>query len=645
MKGWTPLIAIIALVLLITSFAPLATADGNSLRVVLTVPDQEYRVGQTVTVTMQIYDNGILADIGDNDTVRMWVSDHWNLNDPAPVPLTPAGVGTFTGAYVIQDDDNHLYFFHDVYVNGMDEMADENEDALHIDVSSFENTVDVNFYGQETIRAFPGDTVTATIEVRYGNDLLTPESFDDLVLIDPDGTETPLSETFVETGYYTVPVTIPSSTTESGRWGVYAHPNTGGHDTAYIQVDVLNVWYRPIDVVGDDIVQFEVGVSDRYGMPVDGATVGIERWAGLELSTTNESGLAFFSISGIGNTDDFDGFVRTPAVNQTLNDVVIYNPQGANPGHGLYIYYDGDQETYATSEPVSRQYVAYYDQDPIDSTPIRYYITAWGANFDDNVPLEHVDGAFLVVATGTATTDTLGRFSIDFTAPSTQCELRIEMEIDLTSLGGDYEEWPLNNWNPEGARAFVTDGAYLTDEDVEISTAGLDYEAVPGAIGTEVTLAMPADYDDVIVCSWYYGEVNFDSPTWMQDSPWIPWTSTDITLVKNEDGNYVGEFATPLFLNAEKVTIKGGYTDGQTGMPHYNSEIAEPGAGGGNLLLILLVVALLIVGMLFILKQFRGPKIKTQSHTVEARHEPQAFEQEPQQQPGGDTPPPGPGGL
>ncbi len=609
--GWNRLVTLTVAVLLVASFLPMMVSGVNdSLNVVMTIDDRDYKAGDTITVELFVYQKGVLADVPDDDVVEIYLSTQWNLNNPDSLAIVHPSTGHYTASHVVTQDDNHLYFYYNVLIGTDQESISHPEnynEAIHVDIFEFHNTVDVNFDGQEMIEAHPGDAVTATVEVRYGTTLLDVNGFNSLVAIRPDGNETALTYSLIKSpGIYETNYTIPD-TYVSGVYSIYAAPDTGGHDQATIFVNVMDVWHRLIDIVGTTAT-FEMGVADFEGQPISGATVYVDGGDGNNMGTTNESGLVLLSLTGITTSDHtryVEGFAVSGVLNQSFSGS-IFNEGHETPEHsGFDIIYNSETSTYDVAELISRQYTAYYNAAPQASRQIYYYVTASGTNYGmtDAGP-EHIDEPFEVTTYGVVTTDAGGKFTLDFTAPSKQCELSFYFESgftisDLTTWDDpydaddimSYDEWPEGWGDYEGSSAYVIDGDLKGDTNVKVKSSDF-------TIGepTDVTITMPADYDDSIMTMWIIGEVDVDAENPMADQEWFNWVpgGNYITLTRDEGDEFTGTYTIPTFIDTDSVFVYSGYNDGLTGYPHYNyDEAAE--AGGMDLPMLWIIIIVVII--------------------------------------------------
>jgi hypothetical protein len=599
------------LMFLVALLVPLAIGENDSLHVVLTVDDLDYRAEQTVTVKVNVYDKGQLIDVPGAPannitlTVRQWgLPGHpWTY-----LTLTHDSTGAYHSTLTITEE-YRLQFRCEVEVGN-----DYEEDEFDFYISDTEFSVDVNFDGQEMIVAHPGDVVTATIEVRYGSTLVDVSGFDELTITDPEDNEVSLSSEWVNTGIYQTTYTIPS-VIRSGAYEITASPEDVWHeDSATIQVNVLDVWYHKLSSYGET-VSFEVCVANLDGQPVNEAFVLVQRGHSTPVTgTTNESGRINMQFINVHGSVWVDGFVRSGSLNQSIAGV-IYNPQPESAHHsGLDIIWNGNEKLFSPGETVTIPYTAFFDEELLSGQVIYYYVTARGTNYDlyglmndGYMQSGHIAAPYDVVATGSATTN-IGQFSISFTVPTTQCllNIRFEVPIDRTEFPGqDYDhDDNLNYENPAGnhwddlPNFYVIGGDLGSDNTVRISGGSFK----PGRVAS-VGVTMPVTADDSVMSIWGIGEFNFDDlgndeydPEWMS---WVPGGAL-LPLSETSPGEYEGNFVVPSFIeNQDTVTIITGYMDGDTGIPHYSVKHAGI-AGSGNTLLIIGIVVILVVVVLVV---------------------------------------------
>lgn len=612
MKGQKLAIFGLGFLLLAGMFSPLAAGENDSLHVVMTADDMAYSAGDTVTISLRVYNSGVLTDA---DNIALHVSTHHNFNNPTNISLENDEPGVYSGTYTVKAADNHnsLFFFYEATQGNDDEAVTDHEDALVIDVYSVEDTVDVSFNGQDTVPAAPGDTLTATILVRTGDSPIPITGFAQLYLLTPDGEmQNYTSYDELDDGIYTVNITMPG-TAKSGVYEFAAQTSDfGAMDSAYICVNVLDIWYHRI-MATEDSVAFDVCVADLNGAPIDGATVYLMRddWTqDSDTQTTNDTGAARFEFSDVTGSVGFTGYALAAGKNQTISGAVINSqPEEAHP-HEFDILWEGTETVFEPGSEVTIPYAAYDAQETASGQDIYYYITATGVDYMGNG--NHVDGPREVLAAGNITTGDLGKFEVTFDAPDTQSaiQVRFEVPIDLDSdtVNGSYDTddskyyavWPENAWNADGFEFYCYEGALDGDGGVSIKDAQFDV----GENGT-VTISLDAALGDSVMAYWGIGEWTLASaaaeePEWMR---WVPGGQI-LRLEKTDAGKYEATFVVPEFIADQDVTIASGYMDSATGVPHFDSVTVSPGGGGFPWLWvgIIIIIIVIIIAVIMIAK-------------------------------------------
>ena len=113
----------------------------------------------------------------------------------------------------------------------------------------------------------------------------------------------------------------------------------------------------------------------------------------------------------------------------------------------------------------------------------------------------------------------------------------------------------------------------------------------------EVTISMPVVNEDWTGIIWGPGEFNADDMMRADFNPeWASWTpgGNIVYMGETEDGEFEGTFTVPAFIDVDSVSILSGYTDVDTGLPHYSVRTAGR-AGGIDMMLLLGIVALIVI--------------------------------------------------
>ena len=593
----------LAVLLLSGFFTGLAMAENDSLHVVMTVEDRHYSVGDTITIEVRVYDKGVLTDASN---ITLSVSQNHNFNHPTSLNLTKGEAGIYTATYIVRENDNHrnLYFFHDTWLGTDHDVVDDHDDAIVVDVYSIQDTVDVSFDGQKMINARPGDIVTATILVRTGSTPIPITGFDDLYIEDQDGTQQNLSYRAEETGIYLVDFTVPADV-HSQVYEIYADPiDVGNDDSAFINVNVLDVWYHKL--ISGTTTSFELCVADLEGQPVEGASFIItsNNWQeNTYTGTTNASGKSLVHATDVYGSLGFSGYVLANGLNQTIEGAVINTVTEDPHDHEFDIIWEGSQTMFEAGDDITIPYGAYDATAPAGSRTIYYYIEAVGTDFtlfSGNYG-DHVEGAREVVDCGAVVTSPTGKFNLEFEAPDEQCalEVRFEVPLDSADFPNDeydhddsmfYETWPEHN--DDGFVFFAYEGNLDGDGDVKISGGTFK----PGEAGA-ITVTMDTENGDQVMAFWGIGDTSLEE-TDVYDPEWMSWTPAGnmLMLQTNDDDKLEGDFQVPVFIEDQDVTVVVGFV-GADGIPHFDSKTISPGGVGYTMWLIIIIVLVIIIAI------------------------------------------------
>jgi len=593
MKGNKFIIVALGFFLMAGLFAPLAIGENDSLNVVMTVADRNYSVGDTITIQLRVYDKGVLTDAPDTSNVYVGMSTHHNHNNPSNLTVTKQSTGIYQTTYTVTgaNNNNHLYFFYEVTVTN-----DYEEGELVIHVYSIQDKVDITIGGQESVPAYPGDVLVATVLVRTGETPIPITGFTQLYLEAPDGTRQNLSHTIRETGIYDVNVIAPAVSI-SGLYQVVAQPlGVGVTDRAYIHLNVLDVWYHKISTSGNT-VSFEVCVANSEGAPVDGANFFIQRmWSNaIYMGVTNASGKSLVHVTDIAGSVSFTGYVLAGGLNQTIQGAV-FNTVAEQPDHNDFdIMWEGTETIFKPNTQVTVPYGAYDARVPASGKTIFYYVTASGTDFAVfGNGGNHVEAVREVIASGSVVTDNLGKFNIAFRTPTVQSAISVRLEVPLDNADFQGRDYDLDDdkyyavW--DGVEFYAYQGKLDGDGGVSLNIGSFQ----PGKAG-QVTINPDAALGDPIYALWGVGEssiedmANYD-PEWMC---WVPAGSV-IQLSIDEDGKYQGDFLLPEFIEDQDVTVLAGYVDSD-GIPHFDAKTASPGSDLPWLWIIIIIIIIVAV--------------------------------------------------
>ncbi len=611
-KGITTLFIVL---LMLGYLLPPATAESDSLKVIIIAEDITYEPDDTIQIEVHVFDKGVLSDA---DDVNVTLDTNWQGTDIA-ITMSRVQTGVYQGSYQIQSDDHHAWFSTRA-VKG----DNSDEEDLFIDIVDDQLELDIHFDHQSKAYAWPGDSLTATLKTRYRGDLVDVDDFTYIRLIDPSDDITDLTNTWISEGSYQITFTIPNAT-ENGDYELEVratYANAHANANALITVNVMTVWYN-LNSIGGSTATFTLGVADEMGKGVADATITITQPQHLT-GTTGEDGTAIFSLTGIWNGVHVAGSVTSSGMEQSFNGNIYITDYSEilDPTHRNFdVIYVGSEYIYNAGSSVVRSYKAYNSTVPLQNKEIYYYITLEGMDigiYDGHLLPDnndrHIDGSVQVVDSGIVTTNQLGDFSVSFKAPSAQGLVNIHFEAGIPRHPYNYDPPERSGYDPDDELVYEED----FDSDMFISKGDLwnadsvTIESDPLIVGgkTKVTIktSQALDDGDELFAKWMPGIPKTGLYIDDFESDWVCWVDggNSIFLTKNHnDKEYTGYTVIPDFMsNDGNYTIVAGPIDGTTGYPNINHVSLKKGESAGekglDLSLLLALIAVFVVIIIII---------------------------------------------
>lgn len=603
-KGITALI----IVLLILGFVPMASAERDSLNVIIVAEDKIYKIEDTILIEVRVYNKGVPVDA---DEIQVTLDTHWQGTD-IEIEMSPISTGVYQATYQIQSGDHHAWF--SVYVV---KGTDNDWAELSIDIFQDQLVLDIHFANQNHAYLWPGESVTATITTRYRGDLIDVDEFTFLRLVYPSDEMADLNLTSRSTGIYKVTCHIPDMS-DNGVYELEAHAtyaNAHAEANAHITVNVLNVWYR-LESIAGNTATFTLGVSDENGDGVPNAEITITQPQELT-GITNEEGTTIFSLTGIYNGIHVIGQVSGNGKNQSFDGhIYTTDPQETpNPAHHSFdVIYEGNEYIYESGSSITRSYKAYNSTIPLQNREIYYYITMQGMDMkvedNDIYPVDgsHIDGAARILKTGMVITDQLGGFSISFTAPSYQGYVYLYFEAGIPKHSYNYHPHSLPSYDHDDELVYEEDRDVLFISKGDLQNAeNVKMESDPLKIGgkTKVTIKTLDSLGDQdrLIAKWMPSKPTSGMYIDELESDWVCWVEGGNMIFLEKDGDkYEGRTVIPDFMSDEgDYTIVAGYVDGETGYPYVNHATLKEGESIGGSDDELVVLILLFAAIAFVL--------------------------------------------
>lgn len=415
-KGGLRLAPIIGLLLVFGATAPLSTAVTESLAVFVfpPSPDQVYKVGDTVTVSIRVFNFGKGAD-ADNLTVQL---NRYSFEARWVSPIR-TGLGNYNATFQIQSSDLNAFSYYggysllEAYVVARIGLISAEQAAVIRAGTLLTATVTAS-----PMVASPGQSVDVVVEVRTDG-VLTDA---DAVYVNATVTSFPYSSTSIPiavthsaTGTYEASYAVPSSIDGAGTIVLTAQALVRGNYTyasAYIFVSLpvrLDVWTHQVSTT-DTSALVEVYAANQTAWPVADANVSM-RYQALgypypsipveRFGTTDRRGSATFNLTFDAHTYvTFWGNV-TKGTDRAFYTGSVF-PNYTPPAMIFEIRREAGFPFYEVGAVTLLNYTVRYSGFPIAGQTVYYYAATSSE----------------VVANGSSLTDSVGRLQISFAMPA-----------------------------------------------------------------------------------------------------------------------------------------------------------------------------------------------------------------------------------
>jgi len=625
MKAMGKLTAVMVIATMILGGLPFATAESDSLRVIMTSEMGEYQVGDTIHVLIHVFEKG-LPDDADNITVTL--NTHWGQHSPLNLVASRVSRGLYEVTYTVLEADNFADFHAAVVVGNDADSADLNLNIIRPDVE-----ISVLFDHSRSISACPGDTVVADVVVTYRGNPVDVDSFNPLQVIYGDGTYTNLTATRTSTGHYNISVPVKNiDHSDTAVLQVDAHyVNDHSVGTATIFIEPMWVWYHPIELTGGTAT-FRLGVADSMGRAVSGADIYLDNNGYMDKThyVTDSNGTATIIVPHTYEGAHISGYVLNGSLNQSFSGQINNEPdQIPNPtGNRFDVVPTTLINHYNVSEPITREYTAYNSSIPMQNREIYYYVVAdkFSVSGGEAVPNT-------VVKNGSVTTDDLGRFTLNIPAIENQSIVEIYFEAPIAPNQHNY-----NPMNPKDHMDIDDNMVYEEDDDSIYVMGGNPWNSPDVQISvkrmilggpTDVSVSFP-EMTEIDQVSLRWMAFNDAESTVIRENggfmtqfytvpEWQPWTENAavIPLHSTDGRTFTGTAYIPAFMgDNQNITFMASYTDVENGLLYGNTLVVAPGQEASSasvpsyLLPLILAIILIAVAaiLLFMTKRDKKPQ-------------------------------------
>ncbi len=408
-------------VLLSPATAVLGDDDGYYM--VITYGAGSYEIGDSVDVTVHVFDKAAYTDTIDNVTLE--VGDQFREID-----LTMGETGRWQGSFEILEEDSEENFFGESYVLlDATGLVDETfvESAFSF-LSLASAATDMKFLAinsvlePPSVYMEPGETKTVTWRIYYDGTLVEPTSFE--LWLDEGGSEVEVDPARESTGVYSYEYTMPSGPRSSAVSLEFDVEYVDGTDTVYgnnqvyLYMNFLHVWAKKV-AVSATTASFDLYVSNGTGGPVEAAAINLDysyyddEYDYIQktaIGTTDADGKAGIDLpyNDLGNLEeavDIEGKVTGQSFEQglvfTLQVRIVDDSEPDEPDE---IGFDVIQhkDTFGFDKDVNLPSTAYFDGEAHGSGTIYWYAHTLNA----------------VLNKGSTQSSVQGDFSVDFRTPS-----------------------------------------------------------------------------------------------------------------------------------------------------------------------------------------------------------------------------------
>jgi hypothetical protein len=526
--------------------------DGHPLAVFTTWPDEIYRLGSEVTITVHVFKAG---EYHDSDIVGMGVGAQLRSVD-----LTRVGVGRHEGTFIVEEQDCRPTPVITVlaWVRDLGPPEIEAVDWSHFYVEDiFPLGVDIYLPHSKDQFPVPGQTVEFEVLFSHMGEPVDQGLNNLSVILNKSMIhERELEVSRIDTGRYSGCFTVPDNIRLGIFYRLYAaadytHGNftVEGERTRQINVDFFRVWVHGLEVSEDKAI-LETYVLDTIGKAVENATISLldyrpEEPIPTEVAVTDADGRASFEVEVPDLDPQMDGFnvygqVESSSYTQRFQGRVVLgdieNRWDEQPEVDIPINLLNDLPLPLGSD-VILEFVASVNGTPLVDSEIHSYI-AYGNR---------------MYAATTKTTDSKGRFDIAIETPELRLPLywsdnifaRFTIEFNGT-WHSTYRTYDVGSEMPMGELLANLD-------DSTSVTVG------PFTLGSKVNITMSNDEADgeneTAMIVWGIEPLSHWNQFKYEEVPpaWGPWnrdrylftTTTPCTWL---DGVYRANFTMPEFL-------------------------------------------------------------------------------------------------
>lgn len=605
-------LALFVTLVITAGLLPLASADDDSLKVVVLVEDKVYNVGTSGKVTVHVFDRGAHVDADEAPEVSIGIYPHQRK-----ISVSRTSTGVYQGTFTLENQDLAWAY---AYISATATLgrSDDSDTTYNADSASAiiptsttsGGGFDVRCYLKSISDSVPrgGTRVVVAAEVTENGSLVAPDDFKLSVSYDTEGSYPMIEDLeFLNPSrgvYESEPYTIPdlSYCTDFEFEASASHGGDDDRSSVSISYDLFTVVYHSVSR-GERESTFDLYVADQNGSPVRGAAIEIMYYAEgkggnfINAGPTDDGGKARVTLSYSSGTWKIyiGGRINAGARRQLFEGEILLSTTTGTPqpsGDEFEAVYAGSPAGYKSRQSIMRDYVVFNDSRPWSDKEVYCYIISGTMDPGSLRPTQTaVEGRAL-------TTDASGKLRLTATAPSEKnCYFHVDFE-SATDVHTKPGEWYSDHDS--------LDGKYYSEDSDDFTTGSafegnLEVMAETLNIGspTKITATARSGDPPVATVRWSVGEISDPSAS-DHSANWQVW-SQPTTYFTKSGNTYSGSIVIPSFMPRDQSYSVGVMVEGKNGYA-FGVTSLKPGegtgaaaAGGLPLLYIGLVAVLLIV--------------------------------------------------
>jgi hypothetical protein len=545
---------------------PLASADDDSLKVVVLLEDKQYSVGSVVKVTVHVFDK---AKHVDADSVPNVVT---GMYPTRAVSVSRTSTGIYEGTFTLQSSDLSGGYGM-VSAAATYGKADANDttynEATGSAMISTGASTSVGLSVQCLVKSIstniakPGTQITVEAVVTHNGTAVVPSDFSIGLSYEERGGKSHqenMTTTNPAVGTYECVYSVPELTFDTDlefeAEADYAQ-NTDS-DVASVSLDFFQVIYHNISKKATEAV-FDLFIADLSGKPVGGAALSVtcrpdgltSKSQTLDAGVTDSSGKARVTLSCDNGTGELDvnGYANASGKSQSFSGTITIpsGPESApSPsGNDFEAVYVGKDTVYKAGQTISRDFVLFNNSKLWANKEVYCYIQSG--------KLSTTTFSYLVTSVDakTLTSDADGRLRLTVPAPANQETL---FDVDFVTATGIHEKpsgWGSDHDSVDGQFYSEDSDSFMSQKSALAGALKVSVKKLNIGSPTEVSAEAQSGDPPMAQVGWFPGEIEDIYQMITQDLDWNIWSQTASYMAK-KGSSYSGTVTIPSFMPKDK---------------------------------------------------------------------------------------------